>query len=539
MPALSRQRSVVCLVGPSLLAALVAGLPLSERRDSSFLGSRRTTGDEAERGPFWVPCFNFPRVAPSGEEDHVLGTFHPSKIHHGSDGGAQSGFSLRVSPTRLGAAGGDVSVQWSAPALHAPLWIGAFLANDNITETAPLKFALITRFARGNALRFSLPNMRDDFVFALFEGGVTRVSEASGQPNSRIHAKDWEDSDVLLNGGPATLVATSPLVRVAGRHQPTGVHIALTGVAGEMLVSWTTGNAAPRQVVQIRRQGGEIEEVAVDPATSYNRADMCGPPATSAGFRPPGHLQHARIVGIPAAAMVTYRVGSDAGGWSPWRDFRAPPANGAVTHALKPEGVSFVAFGDLGQFSADDATQLCQCPASRRTTDGILASVAATDFVLHVGDISYARGYASEWDFFMQQIEPIAARIPWMTSIGNHERDWPASGSVVGLTDSGGECGVAYRARFPMPPPTNTSGEPQGPKFRRVSRGAASDDSPWYSFDWGPVHILVYSTEHAIQAQLPFMRSDLARVDRTATPWIIVAVSPQSGTALASATNSL
>jgi hypothetical protein len=41
---------------------------------------------------------------------------------------------------------------------------------------------------------------------------------------------------------------------------------------------------------------------------------------------------------------------------------------------------------------------------------------------------------------------------------------------------SGGECGIAYERRIQMPTP--------------------ADDKPWYSFDFGPIHFLQYSTEH-------------------------------------------
>lgn len=37
---------------------------------------------------------------------------------------------------------------------------------------------------------------------------------------------------------------------------------------------------------------------------------------------------------------------------------------------------------------------------------------------------------------------------------GNHERDWPGTGTRFDFPpalDSGGECGVAYDRRFPMP----------------------------------------------------------------------------------------
>ncbi|WZN63352.1 hypothetical protein HKI87_07g49000 [Chloropicon roscoffensis] len=38
--------------------------------------------------------------------------------------------------------------------------------------------------------------------------------------------------------------------------------------------------------------------------------------------------------------------------------------------------------------------------------------------------------------------------VPYMTTIGNHERDWPNSGGRYGGQDSGGECGVPYMSRL-------------------------------------------------------------------------------------------
>jgi len=92
-----------------------------------------------------------------------------------------------------------------------------------------------------------------------------------------------------------------------------------------------------------------------------------------------------------------------------------------------------------------------------------------------------------------------------MTAIGNHERDWPASGSLFTGTDSGGECGVAYERRMKMP--------------------TDKEDEPWYSFDFGPVHFLLLSTEHDFEEgsrQHAFVLADLAAVDRAVTPWLIV-----------------
>lgn len=39
----------------------------------------------------------------------------------------------------------------------------------------------------------------------------------------------------------------------------------------------------------------------------------------------------------------------------------------------------------------------------------------------------------------------------YCASSGNHERDWPGSGSFYGNLDSGGECGVLAQTMFYVP----------------------------------------------------------------------------------------
>ncbi len=112
------------------------------------------------------------------------------------------------------------------------------------------------------------------------------------------------------------------------------------------------------------------------------------------------------------------------------------------------------------------------------------------EFLLHIGDISYARGVGALWDAFMTQIQPIAARVPYMTGIGNHEYDH----------ETGGECAVPMVHRFHSP--TNGNG-----LF-------------WYSFDVGPVHILFFSTEHDYlpkSTQYEWIENDLRSVNRSST----------------------
>ena len=46
------------------------------------------------------------------------------------------------------------------------------------------------------------------------------------------------------------------------------------------------------------------------------------------------------------------------------------------------------------------------------------------------GDISYATGYMAVWDFFLNMISPISGSVLYLTTVGNHESDYPNSGDL-------------------------------------------------------------------------------------------------------------
>lgn len=116
---------------------------------------------------------------------------------------------------------------------------------------------------------------------------------------------------------------------------------------------------------------------------------------------------------------------------------------------------------------------------SLNTTRQLINDLKNIDIVFHIGDICYANGYLSQWDQFTSQVEPIASAVPYMIArllnlssfhtklifnleflelnilifpySGNHERDWPGTGSFYQNTDSGGECGVLAQNMFYVP----------------------------------------------------------------------------------------
>ncbi|KAK6250255.1 hypothetical protein QUC31_007756 [Theobroma cacao] len=145
-------------------------------------------------------------------------------------------------------------------------------------------------------------------------------------------------------------------------------------------------------------------------------------------------------------------------------------------------------------------------PGSLNTTDQLIRDLSNIDIVFHIGDLSYSNGYISQWDQFTAQVEPIASTVPYMIASGNHERDWPNTGSFYDTTDSGGECGVPAETIFYFPAENRA-------KF-------------WYSTDYGLFHFCIADSEHDWREgseQYRFIEQCLASADRHRQPWLIFA----------------
>lgn len=118
-------------------------------------------------------------------------------------------------------------------------------------------------------------------------------------------------------------------------------------------------------------------------------------------------------------------------------------------------------------------------------TQSLAANVDGLDFFAVIGDVSYAEGFAGEWEGYIEMMRPVAERIPFLTVSGNHEAD-----------DSLGECNMAYEKRYGM----------FMPKFPKAP------EIQWYSFDQGMVHVVAMSTEHNYTVGSPqyqFLKNDL------------------------------
>eukprot|EP00927_Polykrikos_kofoidii_P026610 TRINITY_DN23667_c0_g1_i1.p1 TRINITY_DN23667_c0_g1~~TRINITY_DN23667_c0_g1_i1.p1 ORF type:complete len:687 (-),score=77.31 TRINITY_DN23667_c0_g1_i1:259-2238(-) len=410
------------------------------------------------------------------------------------------------------------------------LWIGVFgkglsrkpigpqnwaTANPPWLETSPIKWKPINDTSGSVSFHMEM-GRNQQLVFVLFSNGTT-----------------W----------PIELAVSEPLTFIDA-DAPQHVRLARTFNAAEMRVSWSVLDLVCDAYVRWGTASNHYEWNASAKATSYGVENLCGPPATTHGWMRE-HLFYSAVIGpLPEApARVYYTVGSNTKGWSREHSFPVPQRasadatlrvlaiadvgetyiDGAQYHWMEPFAINTTSFA-LNHWGSKGHLPLVLNPAGPnktisgkegapkgrvlRAASGLAAQGPTTDLVLHVGDLAYATGYSSEWDQFMSQIEPLSSQAPYMVAQGNHERDWPGSGSDIGGSDSGGECGIPTSSRFPMPKPA-----------------ASPAHGGWYSFDQGPVHFVAMGTEfsaHFGSSQMAFLQADLAAVDRATTPWIVV-----------------
>eukprot|EP00262_Sarcandra_glabra_P020886 TRINITY_DN8512_c0_g1_i2.p1 TRINITY_DN8512_c0_g1~~TRINITY_DN8512_c0_g1_i2.p1 ORF type:complete len:614 (-),score=75.40 TRINITY_DN8512_c0_g1_i2:275-2116(-) len=407
---------------------------------------------------------------------------------------------VKASPLVLGLKGQNsewVTLKYHCPNPSDDDWIGVFspsnfsastCPSDNSRDepplicSAPIKFQFASysnpnyKDTGNGSLKLQLINQRGDFSFALFSGG-------------------------LLN---PKLIAVSNTVTFDNPKAPVYPRLAQGKSWNEMTVTWTSGynidEAYP--FIEWGPQEGPLMRSPAGTLT-FSRNSMCGSPARMMGWRDPGFIHTGFLKDLWPNSMYTYKVGHrlfhGSYVWGPTYQFRASPYPGQESLQR------VIIFGDLGKAERDGSNEYNDFqPGSLNTTDQLIRDLKNIDIVFHIGDICYANGYISQWDQFTSQIEPIASTVPYMLASGNHERDWPGTGSFYGNLDSGGECGVLAQTMFYVPAENRA-------KF-------------WYSTDYGMFRFCIAHTEEDWREgteQYKFIEHCLASVDRQKQPWLI------------------
>lgn len=149
------------------------------------------------------------------------------------------------------------------------------------------------------------------------------------------------------------------------------------------------------------------------------------------------------------------------------------------------------------------------------------------------------RVYESILNDFYDEMTSVSTNKPWMVGPGNHESNCDAGGT----TDPTNH--ITYNVSICLPGQTNFTGYIN--HFRMPSDVSGGTGNFWYSFNHGMVHYIMLDTEtdlghgfigpdqvggtegddsgpfnQIMNAQTDWLQADLAAVDRTATPWVIV-----------------
>lgn len=308
----------------------------------------------------------------------------------------------------------------------------------------------------------------------------------------------------------------------------------------------------------------ELHHPCVDYGTSPEALSLqqCSAPSKTYAYSRT-HFSVVVLSNLRPATTYYYKIQSTN---STLEQFQSPRAPG------DPTPFTFNVVANLGVYGADgyildddgdDGTYVD--PSLGNTTISRLTQNAPSyEFILHPGDLAYAdawyvhgrdlyhtyQAYESILETFYDQLAPVAARKPYMPGPGDHEAmcsEW----TIIGHWCPRGQRNfTGYRRRFSatLPtafPPPSSSHNATAPQNNTLAVQNLANPPFWYSFDYGLVHVVMLDTEtdfpsapdedggsanlktgpfgRSRSQQLDFLRADLAAVDRSVTPWIVVA----------------
>lgn len=296
--------------------------------------------------------------------------------------------------------------------------------------------------------------------------------------------------------------------------RPKHVHTAYGYTPGSFSVQWMTEDFCAEGDAELRLVEGYLAPVEENDFGSTSLTAF----ANTTLFEDDGKAQSkrwmhvVRLEGLKPDTRYTYVVGNaHYASWSIPYVTKTAPARVLSGDPHKP--TRFLVTGDIGYQNAATLPMM-QSEVAEGNVDGVVS----------VGDYAYNLDLMDGLvgDIFMQQIEPMAASVPFMVCPGNHEHHNTFS---------------HYSERFRLMP----SNKHAGVETMHVG-GHATDAAPrkvpnnwFYSFDVGLVHFTVLSTEiyfkktfdvdgDVIARQEAWLEQDLAKANanRAQTPWLIV-----------------
>jgi len=231
---------------------------------------------------------------------------------------------------------------------------------------------------------------------------------------------------------------------------PKNLHLAFTNRSDEIVISYHTQKPTPTRCWYHPKNTSYYSELYMD-----------GKSLTYSGLKS-GYSHNVIIRNLELDTVYSYRCG-DGELISEWKEFKTRKEN--IT------SFTFGVYGDLGLFGT----------LWGNDTISSLNRVYSTnhwDFIWHLGDISYANNNAKfehVWNAWFERMSPVMSAIPYMVTPGNHEK-W----SRDPILHRGSRNFTAFNQKFRMP----------------GLESVGVDTNFFYSFDFGPVHIISLNSEY-------------------------------------------
>jgi len=270
---------------------------------------------------------------------------------------------------------------------------------------------------------------------------------------------------------------------VISDYSPQQIHLSYSGDPNSMYVTFATNVMSEVQGSVTFWRSGEDSSVAVTKEAA--RSVMNHTDGDDYNDTRLTYIFRATMTQLEPDTEYSYYVTSGTKQSAVFK-FKTFPATDSQT--IPSFTTTFAIYGDLGVENHVSLPKLIQ-----DVDDGVY------DMVMHLGGFAYDmdENNGVQGDIFMNMIQPIATRVPYMTTVGSHD-------SYHNFTE--------YKGRFTTPPSSVF----------------------YYSFNCGPIHFILFSSEFyfydqygtgQLQAQYNWLVEDLAKANkpenRNAQPWIV------------------
>ncbi|KAJ7570190.1 hypothetical protein O6H91_01G109600 [Diphasiastrum complanatum] len=322
--------------------------------------------------------------------------------------------------------------------------------------------------------------------------------------------------DPGLRRGSDDLPPSDPrLTRKKPSKYPEQISLALSS-PGSMWVSWITGDAQLGSVVTPLDPCSMSSTVLYGTDSGKYTFSINGSAFVYSQIYPfegllnytSGIIHHVRLEGLLSRTKYFYRCGdASLDALSEEHTFETLPSPSPISY---PDRIAVV--GDLGLTYNSSSTMqhLLQNNPSLLLMVGDLSyadqyitnGTGSSCFSCAFPDAPIRETYQPHWDEWGRFLEPVTSNLPMMVIEGNHEIE-PQINNVTFLS---------YQTRFAVP-----------------SEESGSKSSLYYSFDAGGIHFVMlggYVDYNNTSAQYSWLKQDLAKVDRSKTPWLIAAWHP-------------